>query len=282
MQTDNPSRQTRQAPQNAALKRWACALLASWLAMVSNAQVFPVEPIERGLFIRSEPSLTLYWAAQTPKAVLLFIPGGDGHLRLKPQQTDHRYQFYQMLKQLTEAERTRGHFDVVLLDSPAPLSPQQAYPAARGASDHLVRIESAVRFYKKKTGLPIWLMGHSNGGISLTEFLKYLDKKGELGLVQGVIASGIRNESDFSPPSVFPMLFMHHERDGCSNTTYSAARALYERILPGARQTVEFRAIQGGTAEPANPCSSGHHMYFGASDEAAGVIDDFMTRMTTP
>ncbi len=280
MPTDNPSRQTCPVARNTALKRWVFSLLTSGLAVGSNAQVFPVEPIEKGFFIGSEPSLTLYWPAQKAKALLLFIPGGDGHLRLKPQQTDHRYQFYQMLKQLTQADRTRGQMDVVLLDSPAPLSPQQPYPAARGNSDHLVRIESAIRFYKTKTGLPIWLMGHSNGGISLTAFLKYLDKKGELGLVQGVIASGIRNESDFLPPSVFPMLFMHHERDGCSHTTYSASRALYDKIRPLARQTVEFRAIEGGSAETTHPCISGHHMYFGASDEAAGVIDDFVARMT--
>ena len=253
--------------------------LGAWTTGV-QAQVFAVEPIEKGFFIRSEPSLTLYWAAQNPQALLLFIPGGDGHLRLKPQQTDHRYHFYQMLRQLTQPGQSRGRVDVVLLDSPAPLSPQQPYPSARGSSDHLVRIESAMHHYKNKTGLPIWLMGHSNGGISLTEFLKYLEKKKGLDLVQGVIASGIRNESDFAPPTRFPMLFIHHEQDGCSNTRYAAARALYEKIRPQARQPVEFRTLSGGSPEAAHPCSSGHHMYHGASDEAVQAIDDFIARMS--
>lgn len=275
-------------PPLPAVRRWrqapavVAAVLAGVLALSphARAQVFPVEPIEKGFFISSDPSPTLYWAGQNAKALLLFIPGGDGHLRLKPQQTDHRYQFYQMLKGLTQPERTRGHFDVVLLDSPGPLSPQQPYPAARTASDHLVRIESAIRYYKNKTGLPIWLMGHSNGGISLTAFLRHLDKKGELGLVQGVIASGIRNESDFAPPTHFPMLFLHHENDGCSHTRYAVARALYEKIQPQARQSVAFVPIQGGSAEAGHPCSSGYHMYFGASEEAVRAINDFMTRMT--
>lgn len=269
-------------PSRAAMTVIRCllGLLAAMPYAGLNAQVFAVDPIETGFFIRSEPSRTLYWAGQNARALLLFIPGGDGHLRLRPEQTDHRYHFYQMLRQLTQPGRTRGHFDVVLLDSPSPLSPQQAYPAARGARDHLVRIESAIRFYRNKTGLPVWLMGHSNGGISLTGFLKYLDKKGESGLLQGVVASGIRNESDFAPPVVFPMLFIHHEQDGCSNTSHAASRALYEKIKPAARQPVEFHTIQGGSAEAANPCSSGYHMYFGASDEVVRVIDDFMTRMT--
>ena len=128
--------------------------------------------------------------------------------------------------------------------------------------------------------LVIWLMGHSNGGISQTEFLKYLEKKKGLDLVQGVIASGIRNESDFAPPTRFPMLFIHHEQDGCSNTRYAAARALYEKIRPQARQPVEFRTLSGGSPEAAHPCSSGHHMYHGASDEAVQAIDDFIARMS--
>lgn len=255
----------------------ACVLT---LAPTARAQVFAVEPIEKGFFIGSEPSPTLYWAGQNARALLLFIPGGDGHLRLRPQQTDHRFHFYQMLKTLTQPERTRGHLDVVLLDSPGPLSPQQHYPAARASTDHLVRIESAIRHYRNKTGLPIWLMGHSNGGISLGAFLRHLEKKGEQGLVQGVIASGIRNESELAPPTHFPMLFMHHEQDGCAHTRYAVARALYEKIQPQTRQTVAFLPIQGGSAEAGHPCSSGHHMYFGASEEAARAIDDFIARMT--
>jgi len=151
-------------------------LLTLVAAFSHAAEVIPVEPMEKCFLCSSAPSLTMYWQGKNAKAVLMLIPGGEGYIGLKPGQTDNRFHQFQTLKRLTDPELTSGHFDVVVLDSPGPLSPHQAYPSARGSSDHMVRIESAVRFYKEKTGLPVWLMGHSNGGISLTEFLKYARK----------------------------------------------------------------------------------------------------------
>jgi hypothetical protein len=262
-------------------RRLTSALLAIGLlacAATADAQVFAIEPIEKGLFISGAPSLTLYWPGTHAKALLLFIPGGEGHIRLTPGQTDHRYQFHQMLKRLTDTRFTRGQFDVVLLDSPSPLSPNQRYPVARGSRDHLVRIESAVRFYKDKTGLPVWLMGHSNGSISLMEFVRYMKDKGAASQIAGVIASGARNETSFEAPIEHPVLFMHHRQDACASTRFELAQRLHAKLneMPGV--VTEFHALTTGAAEAADPCYSGYHMYFGASEEAASVIDAFVSK----
>jgi len=140
-------------------------LILLLIAFHIHAEVIPIQPLESCFSCSSKPSMTMYWQGKESKAVVIFIPGGEGYIGLKEGELDHPYQFFQTLKRLTNPDLTSGKFDVVLLDSPSELSPNQMYPSARGAFDHMIRIESAIRYYKEKTGLPVWLMGHSNGGI---------------------------------------------------------------------------------------------------------------------
>ena len=260
-------------------RTFASITLSLLLGVAARAEVIAVEQIEKGLMISSEPSMSMYWQGKSSKALLIFIPGGEGYIGLKPGQTDQLYQFHQMLKRLTNPTLTSGRFDVVLLDSPRELSPRQPYPSARSSSDHLVRIESAARFYQEKTGLPVWLMGHSNGGISLTAFVKYLQKENKTSLVAGMIPSGIRSESYFNAPLDMPVLFMHHQKDGCSHTLSSASHDNYLKVKGLNQSVTEFVYVTGGAAESRDPCRSGYHMYFGASEEAANLIDAFMSKI---
>ena len=258
--------------------RFLVLLMTLVCSLAHTAEVIPVEPIEKCFLCGSDPSLTMYWQGKDAKAVLLLIPGGEGYVGLKPGQADHKYHQFQTLKRLSDPSLTSGQFDVVLLDSPTPLSPNQRYPAARGGSEHLIRIESAVRFYKDKTGLPVWLMGHSNGGISLTEFLKYARKNNRMDLIDGMVVSAARDESYFDEPISFPMLFMHHRQDGCAHTTYSVSVRNYEKVKAFNKANVEFVTVETGQSQPQDPCRSGFHMYFGAGEEVARHLDAFMSR----
>ena len=257
--------------------RLLALLLTLVVSLAHTAEVIAVDPIEKCFLCSSDPSLTMYWEGQGAKAVLMLIPGGEGYVGLKLGQTDNKFHQFQTLKRLTDPSLTSGKFDVVLLDSPAPLSPNQRYPTARGGSEHLIRIESAVRYYKAKTGLPVWLMGHSNGGISLTEFLKYARKNDRMDLISGMVVSAVRNESHFEGPINFPMIFIHHQQDGCSSTTLAASYLNYEKVKTFTTASVDFATIKGGQAEPRDPCRSGFHMYFGAGEEVAKRLDDFMS-----
>lgn len=244
-----------------------------------HSEVIPVEQIDKGFFISAAPTMTMHWPGKEAKALLVFIPGGEGYIGLKPGQTDQRYPFHQMLKRLTNPALTSGKFDVVLLDSPAELSPKQAYPAARAASDHMVRIESVVRFYKEKTGLPVWLMGHSNGAISLTEFVKYLQKDDKMSLVAGMISSGSRSETYFRPPMNLPVLVLHHQYDGCSHTLATSAIDNFEKVKKFNKANTDLVWLITGEVEPRDPCRSGFHMYHGATNEAAQAIDVYMSKL---
>lgn len=254
----------------------ALALFA--LNLAHAAEVIPVQSIEKCFLCNSAPSMTMYWQGDHPKAVLIFIPGGEGYLGLKEGQTETKSQYLQTLKRLTDPTLTSGQFDVVVLDSPTELSPRQPYPSARGSSDHLIRIESAIRYYKNKTGLPVWLMGHSNGGISLSEFIKYANKNGKMDLVSGVVASAIRTESYFDAPIAFPMLFIHHEKDACQHCYPFASFANYEKVKKFSTAPTEFVYVTTGESQQSDPCRSGFHMYNGAGEEVAKDIDAFMSK----
>ena len=251
-----------------------------------GAQLISVKPLETCLACSSEPTLTLYTQGKDSKVVLVFIPGGDGYLDLKKfQDTEpaprqiNRSPFAQGLARLADANLTSGKIDVVYLDSPSALSPNQKYPSARGYFDHMIRIESVIRYYKEKTGLPVWLMGHSNGGISLTEFFKYAKKNNKSDLISGIVASAIRSESYFDAPITFPVLFMHHEKDGCSETKPDDSFENYQKVKATSKFPTEFVYVTGGSAEARNPCSSGTHMYYGASQEFAKNIENFILKI---
>lgn len=254
-------------------------LLLLALSISSNlnaAQVIPITPVATCFTCSSEISQTMFWQGKNPKALILFIPGGDGFIGLKPNDQDNKRAFVQTLKRITDPSQTSGRLDLVLLDSPSPLSPNQRYPADRTAKDHMIRIESAILFYKQKTGLPVWLLGHSNGGISLSEFVQYAQKNNKLNLISGVIASGVRNESDFDPPINFPMLFIHNKNDGCNNTSPETAYKTYQHVKKFNQSTTEYISVESGQSQSGNPCTSGFHMNFGADDEYANDIEKFI------
>ena len=117
----------------------AARLAAACLICFANAyaEVIPIASTSSGLFSSSAPTLTFYWPGKDSKAVLLFIPGGPGQIGLKPDTTEPQGERPQMLKRLSNPEATSGRYDVVLIDSPYPLSPNSPYPAARGTTDHI-------------------------------------------------------------------------------------------------------------------------------------------------
>jgi hypothetical protein len=247
------------------------AFAMSW-ASPGTAQVFPVEPIEKGIFSSSDPTLTFLWPGKDSKAVLIMIPGGEGHIGLTPERTDLGGFYGNTLKRLSDPSLTSGALDVVIFDSPYSLPPGDVYPTSRTTSDHLSRIESVVRYYRDKFNKPVWLMGHSNGAVSVTEFWR-----SRRSLVDGLIVSSARNGIKFPDGTDVPVLFLHHEKDGCQKSTSRSSMAAYETLKAASNKKVEYIFIKGGDEEHKNNCASGYHMYFGAGDEAANAIDRFVS-----
>jgi hypothetical protein len=254
------------------LSKFISLALVLTFPIATLSEVIPVEQIETGFLVNSTPTNTLFWRGINSKALLVLIPGGEGQLNLKPTTTNLRLNFFQTLKSLTNPELTSGQYDVVLFDSPYPMH----NTTPRGAKDHLLRIESVIEYYHQKTNLPIWIMGHSNGGISISEFIAYLQQKNKTHQIAGVIASGIRNHSFFNPPIDFPILFIHHEKDACIHTSPSASFFNYQKVKEFTKSDVEYIAITSGEPEPRDPCRSGYHLYYNAGPELSKKLDTFL------
>ena len=254
-----------------------CGLLLLAASAGVRAEVISVDAVLAGKSFSSTGTRTFLWESRKPAATLIMIPGGVGRIGLRGGQPQLGGFYATTLQPLSDPNSTSGRTNVVVFDSPTMLSEGGVYPTSRASSDHLMRIESVVLFYKERFGKPIWLMGHSNGAASVTEFYKYLQKSGRSELVAGMIYSAARNGSDFNSATTnLPVLFLHHANDGCAGALMSESRSVYERLQKVDTAKVEYVAIKGGTSEPGHPCSSGYHMYFGAGAEVSTAIDAFM------
>ena len=209
--------------------------------------------------------------------MLILIPGGEGHLNLKPNQLDVRSQFYQTLKRLNQGANPKEVLDVVLFDSPTPLTDRRGYPTTRATTDHLSRIGDVVRFYREKTGKPIWLMGHSNGAVSVTEYVRYARKLGQDNPVAGLIVSDARSEAYFdSTPLNFPVLFLHHRKDACPGADSSESVRNFKKVQSLNKAPTSFVYVETGGPEESSPCYSGYHMYYGATEEVVTTLRAFI------
>jgi hypothetical protein len=254
--------------------------IACVLQNIARAEVFSIDFMENGAISSSKPTLTFLWKSEQAKATLIFIPGGEGQLGLSPDKTDLGGFYGKTLKPLSNSNATSGLFNVVVFDSPTSLDPGVFYPFSRATPEHMLRIESVVQFYKDKFRKPIWLMGHSAGAASITEFYKYLQKNNKEKIIDGLIFSAGRSGAMFNSNTNAPLLFLTHERDGCRATTgLNSLRSYYEDFTKSNAQPVKMVVLTSGESEPGNPCRSGYHMYFNAHEEAYKAIDGFASEI---
>ena len=251
----------------------------------ARAQLIPVEQNETSFLVSSVPTMTFLYAGKDAKATLIFLPGGTGHSGLKPTTPETspfftKYHFNLMLKRLSSSQDTRGLFNVVIFDNPTvlPQATKYTYPYSRASTDHLVRVDSVVKHYKTLLSKPIWLIGHSNGAASMTEYYKKLQKTKQESLISGMVYSGSIHGAEFEPNTTVPVLFLHHENDGCDVTTFKHTQKVFQKLRDQGNLKTEFAAVIGGEAESKDPCLSGLHMYFGAEKEAANYIDLFAAK----
>lgn len=241
--------------------------LASAIANAATSHAIPAPPGSGN----TSPTYTLLWEVEDPQFTLVVVLGGEGRVGFNANTTDSRHPTAQMLQLITGKSAVPLRMNIAVFDSPVPLSLRM-----RSDSEHLDRIESAVRFYRDRFKVPVWLMGHSNGAFSASE---YLAKKQAVMPVVGVVLSGSVYQINVKEGLDIPMLFLHHEEDGCKDTPPSYARRNFERVKGYNKALTEFMLVKGGQ-EQGDPCRNGKHMYFGARDEAAGLLADFLGRAT--
>lgn len=249
------------------LKQLFLALSVS-IPIQASAQVIPVEPLTRGLF-GTQQTMTMLYERSDAELTIVAVMGHPGHFGLKFGDTFVKNQTARMMRDITYRPRIKAN--MVILDSPFPLQGI----GARSSSDHLSRIESVVKYYRERLKLPVWLFGHSDGSISVSEYLNRSDET-RRSLVGAILSAG-RDETRIKEDWKVPTLVIHHEKDGCDVTTFNGAKRYFARIKEVNSSPSEFAIVVGGMSSGA-PCSTGYHMYEGAFGETLGSIEDFIAR----
>jgi len=255
---------------------FACLLTLVASTHFASAQVIPVALGTQASSTNLEPTLTFFWPGAAPKATLIYIPGGEGRISLTPERKNLGGFYGATLKPLSDSNASSGSFNVVIFDSPVPLPVGSNYPVSRTNTEHLARIESVVRYYKSNYGVPVWLMGHSNGAVSLTEFYAMLQRENKTDLIAGAIYSSARNGARFDNKTQLSILFLAHEKDACAKSTNYNARKVFEEQRSTNTQRLSFVLIRGGEGQTQDVCSSGFHMFYGAGQEAHQAIETFV------
>jgi hypothetical protein len=243
-------------------------LLALGLSGSVTSEVLPVEPTSRSL-IGARPTMTFLTEATNAEVTLVVVMGYPGHFGLKTGDSEVRNQTARMLLAIPYRQRVKAN--VVILDSPSPL---QGIPA-RSSADHLERIHSVVNFYSNKLNKPVWIFGHSDGSISVSEYLnRSIESRNS---VAGIILSAGRSETRITDDWALPALVLHHDRDGCEVTPYEGAQRYYLTIKARNSSLTELATVQGGVSS-GSPCSTGFHMYERANGEALTHVENFLYR----
>ena len=263
--------------------RIAIALVLFWTGSASWSQFVSIPPIESGFSYRSAPTVVLVRPSSSARAVLIAIPGGDGRVEngfradmtAPPDDYEPPSSYGKFLFGLADPKRSGGFFNVVLFDSPYSMPMDTS---TRGSADHLMRIESIVDYARNTYKLPVWLLGHSNGGVSVAEVLKRLKDRKKEDTVAGIIISASRDKAQFAGfPMNIPALFVAAERDACPHTPPSYTQGLAEKFRTFNNGKVDFTLVRGGSPE-ANPCHSGIHMYHQAHEELLRIVDSFASQ----
>jgi hypothetical protein len=95
--------------------------------------------------------------------------------------------------------------------------------------------------------------------------------------LSGVVVSGARTGSHFEGMMNSPILFLHHEKDGCRNASPTASHKNFEKAKLSNTAATRFVFIHGGSdTKEKSPCDSGYHMYNGAEMEMVDAVRDFL------
>lgn len=218
-----------------------------------------------------ETQRILFCSAGAAKANVILFPGGDGIVGIKndgsAENPNHTFTRSMTL--------WAGHgINAILFDTPGGLGD---HGAQRNSTDHLKRISAVIMFLKKKNGLPVWLIGHSNGTLSVSNYINASPENENK--VDGLAVLGTERSAEFTRQMKLPILAVHHLHDGCRFTPIEASI----QVINAAKLTApraELIKLDGGREE-SKPCKAkSRHGFLGIEDELIARISSFIRKGT--
>jgi pimeloyl-ACP methyl ester carboxylesterase len=258
------------------MKKIIATLFLITISQIVFGEIISIPNPNEGFFHPKEDTQTIYFQNNNSKAVLIFLPGGEGSFGTFPDKPPLERFFF--LTSIAKGQNQGAKLDFVFMDSPYVLSPMNTRSnlGIRESKDYLDRVKSVVKLYVQKTNKPIWLIGHSNGAYSLSSFLNQAPENQQL--IKGAIFSSGRIERFLRGEFDLPILILHHEKDPCPHTTYESAKSFYDEVKKQNKGRTEFVTMIGGT-NSGEACFSGgsHHRFSGSYDQFNDVVLKFIS-----
>lgn len=227
----------------------------------------------------AKPNNTVELKAISSRAVVIYLGGGGGQFKWT---ANHTSSSYPMTK--ATMDLSKNNISVLVPDWPYSLLIQ------KGGFDMVCGMRCSKETQKRLLGImeyaqkqypnqPIWIVGHSNGSISIEYFAKYLKKLNRLPELKGAISSASRIETEINIPEL-RLAFLHHYNDNCQFTNRSVAETLFKRHKKWLGDNVTLTWVNGGYNggiwDKKGPCIGGHHAYEGAYQEANSKLKNII------
>jgi pimeloyl-ACP methyl ester carboxylesterase len=222
----------------------------------------------------TQPFFIADMGGRKPEAVALLYVGGGGVINLRMEDGQLKFGSGNFLPR-ARREFIRNGVLPVILDAPSDHSREMS-DQFRTSEAHARDARAVVAEMKKRTsGLPVFLVGTSRGTVSVAYLGTALG-----GEVAGVVlTSSLFYGPGRSRPAVLanfdwtavkmPLLFVHHEDDGCGATPYHEAARLGRRY--------PLISVKGGKPPESGPCDPfAPHGFFGKEAETVDAIAAWM------
>jgi len=248
------------------------AAIISLLLTLSGPALARVETIE------TRPGAVISFLAQAPEgasALVLLFEGGPG--KLQPGSKGFAHKAYPIF--------LRHGIGAALIDAPADRDGFKAGldPAFRESSAHMADIDAVIGALKQRYGLPVWILGTSNGTRSAAAYAMR-----HSAAIAGVVLVSSSTAPPFGEPlhslpqmgaiSV-PLLAIAHVGDSCVGSPPAGAAEIV-KAATGSPVAVAM-LFAGGTDTGLAPCGvETHHSFHENEAEVVAAIVAFIARHT--
>lgn len=214
-----------------------------------------------------------------PRAAAVLVAGGHGALKIFPNGSfgwgDQGF-----------LVRNRGllaqqGIAVAVIDAPS--DKRSGLAGFRDSDEHVVDVAATIKWLRERTGVPVWLIGHSRGTESVAAAALRIGPSptGPDGIV---LASPISSESAFVKGHAvthftleklqLPVLILAHHEDGCSVTAPKDLPLVVNRLTGASRQKVI--ELSGGKPAGDLCAHQGTHGFGGLDGPAVEAISNFV------
>ncbi|MDH3443383.1 MAG: alpha/beta hydrolase [Deltaproteobacteria bacterium] len=236
-------------------------LTASTLAFADENELLRIDT-------RPGVRVSLYYMKRDgAPATVVLLPGGGGSLGLKGGiPTSQNF-----LVRSRDYFAANG-FNVAVVNRP---SGQALDYEFRISSEHIQDLRQVVRYIKRDTGLPVWLVGTSRGTISATAAAIAFGTEELAGIVLTASVTSPKKTGAVPAQNLeairIPVAVLHHEKDACAVTRPGEVSWIISGLknAPVKKQIM----VNGGDNPTGDPCQAMHwHGFFGMEKAAVDII----------